>query len=103
MGEENLRHLDAEALKRFFIGPHQPALSDCCCRLLHRQTLGILFEGSFLMPETMAPDDTTSTSRPACRSARQLLRQSIDALRYKTGFPEETRLLPIFDDPLGLL
>ena len=36
MGEKNLRDLDAEPLKGFFIGPHQPALSDRCCRLLHR-------------------------------------------------------------------
>ena len=44
MGQQHLRHLDAEPLERFFIGPHQPALPDGRGRLLDGQAFRIFFQ-----------------------------------------------------------
>ena len=44
MSEQDLRHLDVEPLKRFFVCPHEPALADRRCRLLHGKALGVCLQ-----------------------------------------------------------
>ena len=47
-GQEDLGDFEGLFLKGLFIGPHEPALTDGCGRLLHRQALGILAQPKLL-------------------------------------------------------
>ena len=44
VGKQNLRHLDVEPLKRFFVCPYEPALADRSGRLLHGEALGVFLQ-----------------------------------------------------------
>ncbi len=80
VGEQNLRHVNIETFKRFFISPHEPALPHGCGRLLDREALGILLQ----LQLSDAGDNGTGRDHQdfptRCSEYRDVISQSLNLL-----------------------